>query len=1061
MSLLKEFASGDVQRNLKTSDGSDAGSNDTTSKPADVKFSLMRNMINNNGSVSGSDVNDYLERAHDLNDEVDTVGFAIETDTGDLIKVYVNAQQADQFEQECSKLLGLDDDSEAAINTLAQKFDIVDVVWPQDPGEDLNTEDDPYGNVSIDDDPSNFMDDEDESEVDNIKSTTDDADENPDENDDDLDDALPADADSSESKPKHHKKKSLMKDVAGGSASDEGDEDEGKESKGAGESDEEDQDSGSASDSDEEDHEADNAEDEESEGEEGEVKPKKKKKPKAEKTKDESEEDEVTEEGLETSGSLLVEGDITVKNLRVMRHGIKYMILKGDEEIGDAFKRPNGKFGVRLKGIYWRSGEPSKTGGISTNTVDKLSQVPAFVAATLSKLDEHLRDDVQSQMDRKLAAKAHTAGKYVIDCLMTGGTLGRREYLYQEEGKVKYFDTVEEASACAKELNTKRNHTMARAAYKFTPRVVKEENEMSIGSKFLTRVTEAKTKTIKEPDLYVEFDDDSGMWCVFNENGKALESCSSKEQANELLKNRQSRVTEAKTKTIKIKEPGWYVVDHMDKAVAGPYTESGARSECAEMNTEHTEKHGKGDIHPFDIAYFSDYDIKRAGQKNEGLNEGKSYVEPWAREILDAAGLKIPTREFVFMSDTGDGYWISKAKADAAIEKLRALKSKYPSQKAGTHLAFGKKKGLSFDFDDPDEKGKVGVFFFDETLDEAVQTPNDDYMKAVVSLASALGIPDANLNFQYSNIVRELRAKKQTLTNRSMIEQRIYALIQLIQKGTKQLSTAQQAQAANAVEEGLNESLMEEFGALGAVVGRDLAKYNAIEPASGPALKASYTGSATHEETVLLLAVDPDSEDDAKSLRVGIDGPWDGEIHAKYFANNKDGYKAAVDYANMLRTTELNTGGRPKGWKDSKIADVSRIKESTVGSRFLKRITEAKEVDFDKDPPKTTSEVAGVLAVVCDDGSFSPEQVMAFSKRTDANKIFKFYNERMEGSDQYVEQHKVGDVFLVIWHDHRSDSESTTFITFEDDKAKARAYVKDHLTGQLKLSDVDYITVKK
>ena len=93
----------------------------------------MRNMINTNGGVTGSEVNDYLERAHELNDEVDTVGFAIETDDGDFIKVYVNATQADQFEQELSNLLGMDDDSEAALNQLAQKFDVVDVVWPTDP----------------------------------------------------------------------------------------------------------------------------------------------------------------------------------------------------------------------------------------------------------------------------------------------------------------------------------------------------------------------------------------------------------------------------------------------------------------------------------------------------------------------------------------------------------------------------------------------------------------------------------------------------------------------------------------------------------------------------------------------------------------------------------------------------------------------------------------------------------------------------------------------------------------------------------------------------------------
>jgi hypothetical protein len=98
----------------------------------DVKFSLMRNTINAKGDdISGSDVADYLERAAELNDEVDTVAFGLETSDNEIVKVYVNAQQADDFEAEMQNLLGVEDDIENAINTLAQKFDIVDVVWPE------------------------------------------------------------------------------------------------------------------------------------------------------------------------------------------------------------------------------------------------------------------------------------------------------------------------------------------------------------------------------------------------------------------------------------------------------------------------------------------------------------------------------------------------------------------------------------------------------------------------------------------------------------------------------------------------------------------------------------------------------------------------------------------------------------------------------------------------------------------------------------------------------------------------------------------------------------------
>ena len=135
MSLLKEFTGIPMGQkpDLKKSDSSDAGKTDVSGKvkPNDITFSLMRNTINSDGEVTGSDVANYLERAAELNDEVDTVPFGLETDDGDVVKVYVNAAEAEKFEEEMKKLLGIEDDVEEAINKLAQKFDIVDVVWPK------------------------------------------------------------------------------------------------------------------------------------------------------------------------------------------------------------------------------------------------------------------------------------------------------------------------------------------------------------------------------------------------------------------------------------------------------------------------------------------------------------------------------------------------------------------------------------------------------------------------------------------------------------------------------------------------------------------------------------------------------------------------------------------------------------------------------------------------------------------------------------------------------------------------------------------------------------------
>lgn len=143
MKLLKELAGNDVV-SLRQSDGSDAGSTDVINKAksgSEIGFSLMRNTINSNGQITGSEVANYLERAAELNDEIDTIAFGLETDDGDIVKVYVNAEQADAFAEKLKQLLGVEDDIEEAINTLALDFDIVDVVWPKNrDGEDDETD---------------------------------------------------------------------------------------------------------------------------------------------------------------------------------------------------------------------------------------------------------------------------------------------------------------------------------------------------------------------------------------------------------------------------------------------------------------------------------------------------------------------------------------------------------------------------------------------------------------------------------------------------------------------------------------------------------------------------------------------------------------------------------------------------------------------------------------------------------------------------------------------------------------------------------------------------------
>jgi hypothetical protein len=111
----------------------------------DIEFNQLRNNVNINNDVTTMDVNKYLDKAHQLNDEVDTVTYGLETDDGSIVKVYVNASQADQFETALADMLGAEDDIEKVINQAAEQFDIVDVEWPESmvkntDGEVINNE---------------------------------------------------------------------------------------------------------------------------------------------------------------------------------------------------------------------------------------------------------------------------------------------------------------------------------------------------------------------------------------------------------------------------------------------------------------------------------------------------------------------------------------------------------------------------------------------------------------------------------------------------------------------------------------------------------------------------------------------------------------------------------------------------------------------------------------------------------------------------------------------------------------------------------------------------------
>jgi hypothetical protein len=86
------------------------------------------------------DVINKLDRSVKF-DEVDTVTFGLETDDGKIVKVYVNAEQAETFEKALAVKLGEVDDIEEVLNELSKEFEIVDVEWPDEEGEEKKPED--------------------------------------------------------------------------------------------------------------------------------------------------------------------------------------------------------------------------------------------------------------------------------------------------------------------------------------------------------------------------------------------------------------------------------------------------------------------------------------------------------------------------------------------------------------------------------------------------------------------------------------------------------------------------------------------------------------------------------------------------------------------------------------------------------------------------------------------------------------------------------------------------------------------------------------------------------
>ena len=104
------------------------------------------NFVGQSGDMDSEDIENqvtsHLVAKQEEDDMVETVTFGLETDDGDIVKVYVNKEHADEFEQKLSEMLGQEDNIEDLLEILSKDYDIVDVAWPGE--DDENTEDDEF-----------------------------------------------------------------------------------------------------------------------------------------------------------------------------------------------------------------------------------------------------------------------------------------------------------------------------------------------------------------------------------------------------------------------------------------------------------------------------------------------------------------------------------------------------------------------------------------------------------------------------------------------------------------------------------------------------------------------------------------------------------------------------------------------------------------------------------------------------------------------------------------------------------------------------------------------------
>jgi hypothetical protein len=536
---------------------------------------------------------------------------------------------------------------------------------------------------------------------------------------------------------------------------------------------------------------------------------------------------------------------------------------------------------------------------------------------------------------------------------VSGGIRGRLQFDVKKSGSVWYFDDEATAMQEAERLNKERNVAGARAHFSYVPKLVEEAMEHSLDNirKGLKGIM-SRAQKVDSQEAYDKF------LKGFGDHAEVVDSHVNPDSIDKTADSLHYHQKDPKVSEFLKK----HVMESVDEELAA--WKSGKTESASPLGARFLQRITEADEGPkLDTAWKGLYNrMKRPYEKKIielfaaiGLPGRLIVNEEGIMEGIQAGGdvIRRPGRKQSLFNKFFDAY-TGKGAAPAPVAEAKKRGGRMQKILESVLVRLGMPESLTT----TDGNGALGTYFNragnkieadsdlqailvqfakalgvtstevneayaeldDDVLAEDVDVGNDEFFQNVIQLCLALGVPEKNLQFQRPNLIKSLRAKKQSLSARGMIESRMAGLMQLVQKYTRAQPQAQQQDQAvkpGTASQPTNESkiLAEAFSPLEALTSADLKNFNAMEPQAGPAMMAAYEGGGAHEETILMLAVDPDAEDDAKSLRVGIDGPWDGTLHNKYFQNNKDGYKAAIDYANMLRTANLKTGGRPKGWK--------------------------------------------------------------------------------------------------------------------------------------------------